>query len=199
MKNTKLMTLMILTVFIIISLTGCYRFRRITPEEFIDAIDEVYENERKTELRVRNRGYQEAASGHYGDDGLSFSNDIYRIYDNSEDARLRFDEYCEVFIEVQESNPDSVEIVDLDDRGYIIFDDVVQLVGYEEYCIHEDGQFQSVIDEYFYDVRRFGCIYYYDNIVIVISSITHVSIDANNDHKIELLDALGLPHMLQEE
>ena len=96
-------------------------------------------------------------------DGLFYSTITYRLYDDSEDASMLFEEYCNEFLAIQEENEDLVRIEISDGKGYIVFDDNVQ-----QHVLHESGENVSVVE---LNNRRYGCVYYYDNVVVVISSV----------------------------
>lgn len=192
MKNIKSAILIILVIFTATCFVGCYRFKKIEVEDFIDTVQEIYGEE--LELKHCIGGYSEATNTTHGADGTSSSSLIYRIYDDEEDARLRFEEYCDEFQESQEENKDAVRIEISHNSGYIIFDDVSQVSSFSIYNspAYVD-EMHEVTDIYYNDARRFGCIYYYDSTIIVINSVE--PFDTDIDSTIELLDALSLPHM----
>lgn len=62
------------------------------------------------DLIYYDEGYSEATNTTHGADGTSSSSLIYRIYDDSEDASMLFEEYCNEFLAIQEENEDLVRI-----------------------------------------------------------------------------------------
>lgn len=193
MKRTRKKYILLILICLVSVVIACSRFKTVKEEEFINLIYKVYGEE--LEFKQCIGGYKEATDTIHGADGTSDSSLIYRIYDDEEDARVRFEEYCEDFDEINENNPDSVEIVIVsEDRGYIIYDDVIRIESYSEFSDFVNGELQTVCFDTSYSARRFGCIYYYDSTIIVINEVETIGTQ-NIDKAIELLDELGLPHM----
>lgn len=183
MKKTKISIFMVSAICTVMILTGCFTYSDIESEEFIDTVYKVCGE--TIDLIYYDEGYYEASNNTNMYDGLFYSTITYRLYDDSEDASMLFEEYCNEFLAIQEENEDLVRIDISDGKGYIVFDDNVQ-----QHVLHESGENVSVVE---LNNRRYGCIYYYDNVVVVISSVE--PLDAEIDQTIELLDELGLPHM----
>lgn len=195
MGNTKLISIIVLIVLMIIGIASCTSYegekkefetyREITPDEFAEAVYNIYGVEVESEYK-ENSGYHILDCPWIEVQGVRIPNTSYRIYDNSEDARSRFEDYYCRYIVLQEEDPDEVETVFLEDRGYIIYDDY-----YQSRIVSEIGSDLFVGETY--DTRVYGCIYYYDSIIIYVDAVGLQ--DSSAILAIEFLEELGLPYM----